>query len=322
MASEFLDGTWLTLLRLIVILGNHDGNLKNGIGKMQSLQLSELLNNPNITLLKDSGEYSPQLGLTFNVLSVFDRDRWNKPSLPSSINIALYHGSISGCLTSTGWSMTHGEDEASIFSDHDYAMLGDIHKTQFLDKEKRVWYPGSTVQQNFGETPRKGFLMWEIEGKDKHNVKFVQLKNPRPFITVTLQKDGHLPDTHVPRNSRLRIISRTNIDVSRMRQACDLARARWSPHTVTFHNRNETQDTKQSFSNGVRENMRDINIQEKYIREYLKEYNLDSIVMDQVLEYNRKYNQKAEQSEEVSTKCYLENQRTAMVKPVQLRRRQ
>jgi DNA repair exonuclease SbcCD ATPase subunit/DNA repair exonuclease SbcCD nuclease subunit len=299
MASEFLDGM-AAIAPLIVILGNHDGNLKNGDREDAISPIVRALNNPNITLLKDSGEYSPIIGLNFNVLSVFDRDRWIKPSNPSAVNIALYHGSISGCLTSTGWAMTHGEDEVSIFTDHDYAMLGDIHKTQALDREKRVWYAGSTVQQNFGESPRKGFLMWEIEDKDNHKVKFFPLINPRPFMTVTLNKDGSLPDKHIPRNSRLRIVSRTNIDVSRLRHVTELAQARWSPHTVTFHNRNESVDAKQNFSNTVRENMRDTSVQEKYIREYLKDYNLDEEVMAQVLEYNSNYNQKAEQSEEVS----------------------
>ena len=300
MTSDFLKNL-ADIAPLVLILGNHDGNLKNENREDAISPIVQALNHKNITLLKDSGEYSPELGLTFNVLSVFDRERWNKPSTPSAVNIALYHGSIGGSLTSTGWALTHAEDEATIFADHDYAMLGDIHKTQFLDKDKRVWYPGSTIQQNFGESPRKGFLMWDIESKDKHKVIFVPLKNPRPFITITLEKDGALPETHVPRGARLRIISRTNTDVSRMRQACDLARAKWTPHSVTFHNRNDSSESsQQTFSNGVRENLRDIKVQERYIREYLKEYNLDEEIMQEILQYNSKYNQKASQSEEVS----------------------
>ena len=51
--------------------------------------------------------------------------------------------------------------------------MGDIHKTnQILDTEGRVRYCGSTVQQNFGETNDKGFLIWEIEDK-----KFWQTAN-------------------------------------------------------------------------------------------------------------------------------------------------
>ena len=197
--------------------------------------------------------------------------------------------------------MDMGDDTASIFKDHDYAMLGDIHKTQSLDKDNRVWYCGSTIQQNFSEGPRKGLLMWEIEDKDKFSVRKISLINPRPFITVHLDH-GKLPDIHVPKNARLRLISRKSIDVHRLRKACDMAKTRWQPHSVTFLNRNESEalTSKQNLSNSVQENLRDITVQEKYIREYLKDYELDDEVMDEVLNYNKRYNQKAEEKEEVS----------------------
>ena len=301
LASEFLDNLG-NIAPLIIILGNHDGNLKNESRQDAVTPIVNALKNPNITLLKNSGEYSPVKGLTFNVLSVFDRSNWAKPSIPSDINIALYHGSISGCLTASGWSMDQGDDTASIFRDHDYAMLGDIHKTQFLDRERKVAYAGSTIQQKFSESPLKGYLLWDIENKENHKVRLVALTNPRPFITVTLENDGGLPEVHVPKNSRLRIISRNSIDVHRLRKACDKARLKWEPHSVTFLNRNESEalTAKQTFSNGVRENLRDVSVQEKHIREYLKDYNLDEEVMEEVLNYNKKYNQKAEEDEEVS----------------------
>ena len=66
-----------------------------------------------------------------------------------------------------GWVMDYGDHDVSIFAGHDYAMLGDIHKTnQILDEDGRVRYCGSIVQQNHGETNDKGFLIWEIDSKD------------------------------------------------------------------------------------------------------------------------------------------------------------
>ena len=43
--------------------------------------------------------------ITFNVLSVFDRENWIKPTDGDAINIALYHGSIHGSnpLKSSHW---------------------------------------------------------------------------------------------------------------------------------------------------------------------------------------------------------------------------
>ena len=133
-----------------IILGNHDGNLKNDTRQDAITPIVEALEHNNIHLLKNSGETKINEKITFNVLSVFDRENWVKPTDSEAINIALYHGSIHGCQTSQGYVIDEGEDSIDIFNDFDFAMLGDIHKQQRMDKEGRVRYAGSTVQQNFG----------------------------------------------------------------------------------------------------------------------------------------------------------------------------
>ena len=178
-----------------IILGNHDGNLKNSSRQDALTPIVHALGHPSLFLLKESGEIQLDNGFSLNVLSVFDRDNWNPPSDPNRINIALYHGSISNCETDLGWVMAHGEDDISIFEGHDFAFLGDIHKTnQILDKEKRIRYAGSTVQQNHGETNDKGFLTWDIKDKDSFSCEHHILENPKPFITVELTPKGRLPN--------------------------------------------------------------------------------------------------------------------------------
>jgi len=285
-----------------IILGNHDGNLKNDNREDAISPVVEALAHPAIHLLKDSGETKIGNGVVFNVLSVFDRENWRKPSDPSAINIALYHGSIHGCQTSQGWVMEEGEDSVDIFEDFDFAMLGDIHKQQRMDKEGRVRYAGSTIQQNFGESINKGFLLWDIKSKDEWECQHVSIINPRPFITIDLTDKGKIPKTIVPRGCRLRIRASSNISPMMLKAACDHAQAKWSPYSVSFVN----DGTKNSNSNsligkGVKsENLRDIIVQEKYIKEYTKDLNLTDEVMDKILELNKKYNQIVEESEEVS----------------------
>ena len=132
LCAEFL-ASLANIAPTYVILGNHDGNLKN-IERQDALTpIVEALNHDNIYLLKDSGETFLDDDIVLNVLSVFDRQNWVKPTDDSKINIALYHGSISGCETGQGFTISHGDDTANIFQDFDYAMLGDIHKRQFLD---------------------------------------------------------------------------------------------------------------------------------------------------------------------------------------------
>ena len=150
-----------------IILGNHDGNLKNSNRQDAITPIVDALQHPNLFLLKNSGEVALEGDVTLNVLSVFDEEGWVKPSDPDRINIALYHGSISGVMTDSGWVMTHGEHPIEIFEGHDYGFLGDIHKTdQRLDEEGKIRYCGSTIQQNHGESNDKGFLLWDIQGKE------------------------------------------------------------------------------------------------------------------------------------------------------------
>ena len=78
-------------------------------------------------------------------------------------------------MTDIDWELD-GEVDISIFSGYDFVFLGDIHKLQYLDHEKRIAYPGSTIQQNYGEDPGKGFLFWEIEDKDNFRSTFGQSK--------------------------------------------------------------------------------------------------------------------------------------------------
>ena len=78
-----------------IILGNHDGNLKNAHRQDAITPIVTALSHPQLHLLKDAGEVHARSGITFNVLSVFDEENWVKPSSDKNINIALYHGSVS-----------------------------------------------------------------------------------------------------------------------------------------------------------------------------------------------------------------------------------
>ena len=179
-----------------IILGNHDGNLRNSARQDALSPIVDALNCHNLYLLKESGEVELDEKFTINVLSVFDRDNWCKPSNRDRINIALYHGAVSGVKTDTGWVMENGEDDINIFNDFDYGFLGDIHKTnQSIDKKGKIRYPGSTVQQNHGESNDKGFLIWDIEDKDKFTCVHHILENPKPFITAKLTPKGRLPNS-------------------------------------------------------------------------------------------------------------------------------
>ena len=287
-----------------IVLGNHDGNLRNSSRQDALTPIVDALQHPNIYLHKNSGEVSLGNGFCLNVLSVFDEENWAIPSDPNAINIALYHGSISGVKTDTGWVMENGEHDISIFDNHDFGFLGDIHKTnQTLDDEGRIRYPGSTIQQNHGETNDKGLLLWDIQDRENFTCKHVAFKNPKPFITIELTPKGRVPKkTTIPLGARLRLVSNNNLPLDVMKKAVNTAKYRFKPESISFLNRAAGQrgNVEELTTNLVQEDLRDTAVQQEFIEEYLKDYEVESDLLERVIRLNEKYNKIAEENEEIS----------------------
>jgi len=299
LCAEFLKNL-ADIAPTYIILGNHDGNLKNENRQDAITPIIEALQHPDLHLLKDSGETQLTDSICLNVLSVFDRDNWVTPSDKSMVNIALYHGAIMGCEINEEWNLENGEDDINIFTNFDYAMLGDIHKTQKLDPDGRVWYAGSTVQQNFGESLLKGYLLWDIRDKDNFNVEKRLFMSPRPFYTIEINQDGTLPKVDVPKNSRLRLVSNYNLPLVKLRRACDYANAKWNPYSINFVNRAGYSESSTVQHDGKIINMRDQNTQEKYIKSFLSDKEISSDVLERVLELNREYSKQIKSADDVS----------------------
>jgi DNA repair exonuclease SbcCD nuclease subunit len=302
MCSEFFRSL-AEIAPTYIILGNHDGNLKNSSRQDALTPIVDALDMPTLHLLKNSGETHLNDDFCLNVLSVFDRDKWMKPTNTDKINIALYHGSISNCKTDTNWTMSFGEDDISIFDDFDFAMLGDIHRRQFLDHDGRVWYAGSTVQQNHGETNDKGLLIWEIDSKDEWEIEPHVFKNPKPFFTIPLTAKGRMPrNLEVPDGARLRLVSNNNLPLNTMRRAMDIAKHRFKPESIAFLNRAAGErGSVEDLTDGIKtENLRDIKVQEELIDEFLSDYQTDTTTLERVFELNSKYNKIIEDREEIS----------------------
>ena len=302
LATEFMKNV-ADIAPLVIIPGNHDGNLKNSNRQDAITPIIQALEHPNIYFFKNSGEFHATSELCFNILSVFDEDNWIDPTDTNKINIAMYHGSISNCKTDIGWVMEHGEHELSIFKKFDYAMLGDIHKAQALDFEGRVRYCGSTVQQNHGETNDKGFGIWEIQDKTNFTYRHCELINPKPFITIELTPKGKMPrGVKVVEGARIRLVSNNNLPLDRMKRAVDIAKHRFRPESITFLNRATGKRSELGLSRDdfIKENLRDLSVQKRLITEYLKDYEVEGEILDRVLSLNEKYNTVVEESEEVA----------------------
>lgn len=183
------------------ILGNHDGNLTNENRQDTISPIVSAMNNSRITLFKKSGNHIiPGTNINLCVFSPFDEAGWSIVSPDEDlINVVMFHGAVKGCKTDSDWVMTSGEVELSMFQPYDFALLGDIHKHQYLDyrnhsgptRNMKPWigYPGSLIQQNYGEELVKGFQVWDIRSKTDWDVSFHPVHNDYQYITVSWTGD-------------------------------------------------------------------------------------------------------------------------------------
>ena len=202
LTSEFFTEL-ANLCPLLVLPGNHDCNLNNKHRLDALSPIIKALDNPNLHYLKDSGVY--KVGdVGFSVMSVFeDANSYVKASeFDLKTKIALYHGSVFGSQTDFGFILPNSDIDKDIFDGYDMVLLGDIHKRQYLNDEKTIAYPGSLIQQNFGEDFGKGFLVWDV---DKRDSKFVNVPNDYGYYTINVV-NGHIPSLDdLPKYPRLRV---------------------------------------------------------------------------------------------------------------------
>jgi hypothetical protein len=194
---------------VIIITGNHD-MLENNTNRLDTLTaIFDGLDN-NVHYLVKSGAY--QFGnIIFSVSSLVDKKFIKRNQLvnTNSLPIAsLYHGTISGCVNDFGYVIEDSNQSSSRFrkiSDfdgYDMVLLGDIHKHQYL--KPHIAYPGSLIQQNFGENLKEhGVLIWDIISKKS---TFFPIKNRYGFVNINvINNNWKLPD-NIPEKPYVRLL--------------------------------------------------------------------------------------------------------------------
>lgn len=160
-------------VKTIIIAGNHDYMESNSERLDSITPMIKTLELENIIYLDLELGYKSGIYVDDNIVwclySVFEH--FKIPDIKiERVNhkdkkfIGLFHGALAGSKTDSGFEFEHGIS-TSIFKGTDAVLCGDIHKRQeLLIDETRVVYPGSLLQQDFGESVSKhGFLLWDTE---------------------------------------------------------------------------------------------------------------------------------------------------------------
>jgi DNA repair exonuclease SbcCD ATPase subunit len=150
-------------------------------------------------------------------------------SKPNSKHIALYHGRVNGAVYFNGMTCNDGTAitipntvnkisgnktiTPSTFEPYDLALLGDIHKHQFLTPT--VGYAGSLIQQNIGETIKgHGLIKWSLDTCSGIHIPIantwsyvnIDINNKRASYLCTAPDGNHLPNCHLTKNISIRIL--------------------------------------------------------------------------------------------------------------------
>jgi DNA repair exonuclease SbcCD nuclease subunit len=180
------------ITKTIVIIGNHDF-LENNNTRLDALTpIIDSLKNDNIVYLKNRGVYEDD-NVNWCVYSLMEHNIPPDIQKSKNKNIGLFHGPITGLYTDIGYKFEDGFD-VSKFKGCDLVLCGDIHKRQVFDIPggKKAYMIGSTIQQNFGERVTKhGYGVYDI---DKDEYDFVDLPNPKPFLSFYINSIDNLVD--------------------------------------------------------------------------------------------------------------------------------
>lgn len=216
-----------SVLPVIMIPGNHD--IFTHTDRMDTISgIVNIKGYNNFYFLKYSGIYCYH-NINFIVSSLVDNKFLGRRDIPDTaegiINIALYHGSLSGSKLDNDFTVPANESgsfSVKDFSGFDYTLLGDIHKRQFLTPN--VAYPGSLIQQNFKEEQNHGIIHWNLETKEG---KFVDIPNDYSYITLNIKNNevtSGQQELQFTKYSRVKLIHSYNEEIDYEKIKKDLSK--------------------------------------------------------------------------------------------------
>jgi len=157
--------------KTIIIPGNHD-LLEHNTDRLDSITpIVEMMRNKNIFYYKNSLCHLDD-NIVWCPYSMIDQN--SRPNIDDSKTeygsdktyIGLFHGALTGSRTDLGFNIEGGD--LVQFEGLDIVLLGDIHMRQHLTyKNIPIVYPGSLIQQDFGESANRGhgYLVWDVKHK-------------------------------------------------------------------------------------------------------------------------------------------------------------
>lgn len=179
------------LFPLILIKGNHDedAHLKE-INSIEPI-INDLATKNPIYFLDDDKVYMYN-NILFGLTTMHARSVTKCKEQTGKVRVGVYHGTLQGAKNDLDFVFTNTKQfTVKNFSDtYELSLLGDIHRFQYLNKEKTVAYAGSLIQQDIGEHPdNHGYILWNV--KDLSS-KFIKIQNDYKQMKVFIDENENI----------------------------------------------------------------------------------------------------------------------------------
>ena len=259
------------LLRLLseyadvyMIPGNHDLVVINK-SRLDALSpIVKNINSPRIHYYTKSQLVNIYNDLTFGMFSLIDTENY-----PINFEkkygryIALYHGTLAGAVYENEQVSKNPENNVEMFLNYDLALCGDIHKRQRIEN---AYYCGSLVQQNYGESAEKGYLLWDL---DDFSYNFIKINNLWTYNTIDLTENKELPDIQLSEKPRIRVIL-SSPTVSEIQKVYADVRKKWNNVEEIIIKHKDEQNEKDNALTRL-EDISTLENIEKLLNEHLKD---------------------------------------------------
>ncbi len=241
----------------------------------------------------DSGFYNISEELVYGVYSCKDNEILSlEKKEPGKKYVAFYHGTVYGARNDNGM-MSHGDNlmRLSTFNNFDMVMLGDIHEYQVFREDESCAYSGSLIQQNFGESIDKGYLLWNTDdctherkyimndfgfakidisrGEDiDERVEFIQFSNNKRKTKVYITWEDYEENYSVEKENQIKRLVKD-------KYGCESVRVEFKELRRDASTTNEDiENNQQSF--------------EELFKEYIKdgEFNVDDELMKELIDFS------------------------------------
>jgi DNA repair exonuclease SbcCD ATPase subunit/DNA repair exonuclease SbcCD nuclease subunit len=296
----------------VLIPGNHD----TAVNKPGSLDLigpviKDANNLQNLHYFRETGIYKisgfDKINFIINAPDgpIFPREHPLTFAAPQSekeierksgeLYIALVHEEIAG-VNSFGYSLSGRRFDNTIvrkeeFANFDLTLLGHIHMQQFLTE--RMAYPGSPIQQNFGEPHNgHGYLLWSATYPQNNELSIIAhekiaIYNPQGYVKFKFQGNKDITEMPIPINIKGATIDYSDCTPEFINEQLESLQRKYNIKNIICKDAQLNCEQNKNVNSIIKinEDINDNVIQENLIREFLKDKEIKKIkITDKIIE--------------------------------------